>query len=150
MKELVKESEEHSKQDMKKWYDRTVHQRSFQEGDQVLVLLPSKLLNNWMGPYTITKRLSDVNYEVDMANRAKRKRTFHINSLKEWHSPVAAALLHEEAEVGDELPSWEADGISLETEDTDHLIEEQHRGLAQLLSEFQDVLTDIPGKNKVY
>ena len=64
------------------------------QGDQVFILLPSKsnkLLTNWMGPYTITKRLSDVNYEVDMANITKRKRTFHINSLNEWHSPVAAA-----------------------------------------------------------
>lgn len=74
MKELVKESEEHSKQEMKKYYDRAAHQRSFQEGDQVLVLLPSKsnkLLTDWMEPYSITKRVSDVNYEVDMAERVK-------------------------------------------------------------------------------
>ena len=131
MKELVKESEEHSKQEMKKYYDRAALQRSFQEGDQVLVLLPSKsnkLLTDWMGPYSITKRVSDVNYEVDMADRVKRRRTFHINALKEWHSPVAAVLLvQEEVEVGDELPSWKADVSPVEAEST--LTEEQRQEL---------------------
>ena len=37
---------------------------------------------------------------------------------------------------------------SVEAEDTDHLTEEQRQDLAQLLSEFQDVLSDIPGKTK--
>ena len=153
MKELVNENEEHSKQEMKKWYDRKARQRSFREGDQVLVLLPSKsnkLLTDWMGPYTITKRISDVNYEVDMADRAKQKRTFHINALKEWHSPVAAALLlQEEVEVGDELPTWKVDDVPVKVEDTDHLTEEQRQELDQLLSEFQDVLSDIPGRTDI-
>ena len=82
----------------------------------------------------------DVNYD---GQQNQEEENF---SLKEWHSPVVAALLlHEEAEVGEELPSWEADGISMEAEDTDHLIEEQCRDLAQLLSK----LSDIPGKTKL-
>ena len=109
MKKVMKENEEYSKQEMKKWYDRTARERSFKEGDQVLVLLPSKnnkLLTDWLGPYTITKQLSDFNYEVDMMDRAKRKRTFHNNSLKEWHSPTVATLLvQEDPEVGEELPT---------------------------------------------
>ena len=153
MKKLVKENEEHSKQEMKKWYDRTARERSFKEGDQVLVLLPSKnnkLLTDWLGPYTITKQLSDFNYEVDMMDRTKRKRTFHINSLKEWHSPTAAALLvQEDPEVGEELPIWETDSKSDETDCFSHLTEDQKQDLAQLLNEFQYVLSDIPGKTQL-
>ena len=103
-----------------------------------------------MGPYSIAKQLSDVNYEVDMADRVKRKRTFHINALKEWHSPVTAALLvQEELEVGDELQSWKADVSPVEAESTAHLTEEQRQELDQLLFEFQDVLNDVPGRTEL-
>lgn len=54
-----------------------------------------------------------------MSDRTKRKRTLHINALKEWHNPVEAALLvqeeieatllvQEEVEDNDELPTWES------------------------------------------
>ena len=49
------------------WYDRK--ERSFQPGQQVLLLLPmnnSKLLARWQGPYQITKKVSKLNYEPHM------------------------------------------------------------------------------------
>ena len=74
----------------KLWYDRNARTREFANGDQVLVLLPSstsKLLAQWQRPYTITSRIGTVNYEVDMNDKRKRKRIFHINMLKRWHVP---------------------------------------------------------------
>lgn len=40
----------------KEWYDRTARTRSFEEGDEVLLLLPTsenKLLGKWQGPYRV-------------------------------------------------------------------------------------------------
>lgn len=56
---------------------------------------------------------------------------------------AAALLVQEEVEVGDELPSWKADVSPVEAESTAHLTEVQRQELDQLLSEFQDVLSDV-------
>ncbi|KAL4008478.1 hypothetical protein ACER0C_002330 [Sarotherodon galilaeus] len=71
----------------KTWYDKKARERTFQPGQQVLLLLPttdSKLLARWQGPYKITKRLSKVNYELYMPDRRKKHQVFHINLLKEF------------------------------------------------------------------
>ena len=50
----------------------------------MLVLLPtSKLMAEWQGPYQVTKRVGKVHYQVDMHDRRKRKRIFHINMFQE-------------------------------------------------------------------
>ena len=48
----------------------------------VLVLLPtttSKFTAQWQGPYQVSKVVGKVNYLVDMDDRKKRKRIFHVN-----------------------------------------------------------------------
>ena len=60
----------------KKWYDRNVRDRSFEAGDQVLVLLPtstSKLTAQWQGPYQVLSRVGSVNYLVHMSDRKKKR-----------------------------------------------------------------------------
>ena len=57
------------------WYDRTARERSFQLGDQVLILLPTtanKLAAEWQGPYRIVKRVGEVDYVVHMHDRRKK------------------------------------------------------------------------------
>ena len=84
---LVKENLGRARKRQKQWYDRNTQSRSFQPGDQVLVLLPtltSKLLAQWQGPYPVLRRVGRVNYEVDMADHRKRKRIFHVNVLCKW------------------------------------------------------------------
>ena len=64
------------------WYDRSARERKLNKGDHVLVLLPtssSKLLAQWQGPYTVIRPVGAVNYLVDMHDRRKRKRVFHVN-----------------------------------------------------------------------
>ena len=107
MSELVTENMRMAKSQQKLWYDRHARDRDFRTGDQVLVLLPtttSKLLAQWQGPYTITRRIGAVNYEVDMAGRRKRRRIFHINMLKPWNTPTATTsfLAREVADDTDE------------------------------------------------
>lgn len=90
--------------------------RQFQLGDQVLVLLPTstnKLLAEWQGPFSITKRLGKVDYEVHMPNRRKLKQVFHVNMLHKWHSPTAISCWADEIadDDGDDIVTWlETDG----------------------------------------
>ena len=83
--ELVQENSARAKAEQKRWYDRHARNREFTPGDQVLVLLPtstSKFLAQWQGPYRVVRRIGDVDYEVDMIGRKKRRRIFHVNMLK--------------------------------------------------------------------
>ena len=90
----------------KTWYNHHSRDREFNPGDRVLVLLPTsmnKLLAGWRGPYPIVRRVSHVNYEVEMTDKRKKKCIFHVNMLRQWHPPCALSLLAEET-------SREADG----------------------------------------
>ncbi|TWW71979.1 SCAN domain-containing protein [Takifugu flavidus] len=75
----------------KSWYDRSARTRRFQPGDRVLLLLPSsdnKLLAKWQGPYTVTRKMGAVTYEIDMPDRRKKRQVFHVNMLKRWNERV--------------------------------------------------------------
>ena len=74
---------------MKAHYDKGAVQRIFEPGDQVLVFLPdsaAKLDSKWQGPYSIVRKINEVNYVVNMADKRKKHRVFHINMLKEWYN----------------------------------------------------------------
>ena len=71
-----------------------------------MVLLPTS--SKWMGPYPVLCKISPVSYEVDMYDHNKRKRIFHVNMLRKWHSSVAANLWAE-----GEAPGPDPDGIVL-------------------------------------
>ena len=89
MSKAMRESLEEAQKKQKTWYDQNARDRTLQEGDMVLVLLPTsshKLSAQWQGPYKVERRVGKVNYVVDMHDRCKRKRIFHINMLREFHS----------------------------------------------------------------
>ena len=90
--------------------DKHTKSREFEKGDLVLVLLPtlsSKLLAQWQGPYQIEKKVGKVNYVVDMADRRKRKCIFHVNMLKQWHTPTHTNYLVEEVEDEEDVPVYQ-------------------------------------------
>ena len=67
----------------------------------VLVLLPtttSKFTAQWQGPYQVSKVVGKVNYLVDMDDRKKRKRIFHVNMLKKWQVQQSSGYLMKEVE----------------------------------------------------
>ena len=137
----------------KAWYDRHSRKREFQPGDQVLVLLPTstnKLLAEWCGPYPVIRRLGEVNYEVKMTDRRKKKRVLHINMLRQWHSPSAVSLLAEEVqEEVDDVISWDDQGGEETPVVSDHLSTTQRKELDELIHEFRDVLSNQPGKTHI-
>ena len=88
----------------KKWYDRNDGDRSFQVGDQVLVLLPSttsKLTAQWQGPYQVLSRVGKVNYLIHMPDHNKKKQVLHVNMLQKWHYPPVSVLLARKGHRGE-------------------------------------------------
>eukprot|EP00731_Ephydatia_muelleri_P016412 Em0009g836a len=160
MSELVVDNLKEAQKQQKRWYDSNARMREFKDGDQVLVLLPSStsmLLASWQGPYVVKKRLSDVTYEVDMSDKKKRKRIFHVNMLRAWHTPQVTQSLwagnEEEVEddtEGDDLVVWNSDAeASKQLMINEQLEDSQKIELLALLKEFDDVLQNTPGKTNL-
>ncbi|XP_069139203.1 LOW QUALITY PROTEIN: uncharacterized protein [Argopecten irradians] len=112
--------------------------------------------------------LGSMDYEVDMAGK---KKTFHINMLKKYFEKdpgkignlggvgvlcgVTAAVVHEdelEQECHRELEAFPMrtgkEGIG-DVHVFEHITTEQRREVDELLSEFNDVLTDKPGRTNL-
>ena len=109
MTELVHDNLSRAQKYQKTWYDRTARAREFGVGEKVVVLLPTsthKLRAQWQGPYTVVRKIGDVNYMVDMKDKEKRHRAFHINVLKRWYEPKNCLYLQEPEESREELPLW--------------------------------------------
>ena len=81
---IAKESLENSQARYKKYFDRKTKDRSFQPGDQVLVLLPTnnnKLLMQWKGPYNVEKIVNKNDYLIRMGINSK---VYHANLLRKY------------------------------------------------------------------
>ncbi len=78
--------------------NRGARLRNFTPGDKVLVLLPtssSKLLAKWQGPFEVTRRVGNLNYEVIRTDRSGARQIYHLNLLKKWSEvePVMLAMV---------------------------------------------------------
>ena len=77
-------------------FDKKAQDRKFQEGDEVLLLLPTtanKLLAQWKGPYPI-KKSKHPDYIIEVRGQEK---LFHANMLKKYvrrDIPTAALCCH--------------------------------------------------------
>ena len=76
-----------SHQTNKEYYDRRAKPRSFEVGEYVYVFNPArkpglskKFFKSWAGPFKVTTKISDLNYEV--LGKNDRKQVVHINRLK--------------------------------------------------------------------
>ena len=155
MQAVAQERQETTQSTMKKRYDRNTRTRSFQKGDQVLVLMPvpsGKLAAQWTGTYLITKKLSPVTYSMDMHDRKKRARTVHINMLKAWKSPEASVFAatidysQTEKDYGPEQHLYaertESDG---DFEIGKALTGEQRQQWSDIVLDFPEVFSVVPG-----
>ncbi|KAL5506395.1 hypothetical protein EMCRGX_G008021 [Ephydatia muelleri] len=121
------------------------------EGDQVLVLLPTvtnKLMAKWQGPYCVKAKVTPMTYEIDMSDKKKRQRIFHVNMLKGWNTPTTVCLAAEEMEDGEEIPLWKEE--SEEPKINEKLTQKQKKELDALRTEFGDVMSDLPGKTEMH
>jgi len=71
-----------AKERSKQYYDKRVHLKNFDIGDLVYLLSSTKtykLDQEYNGPYVITNKLDNENFEIKIRNRAK---LVHANLLK--------------------------------------------------------------------
>ncbi|XP_069938506.1 uncharacterized protein [Cherax quadricarinatus] len=83
--DLVSKNLEMSMETYKTYFDHKSSKRTFNVGDEVLVLLPdksNKLLITWRGPYKVVKVCNKVDYILDVKGR---ERMYHVNILKRYH-----------------------------------------------------------------
>lgn len=155
MRKVAHENQVESQKRQKVYYDRCSSDRSFSEGDKVLVLLPSsnkKLAAEWQGPYVISRRTGPVNYEVDLQGKRKCRRIFHVNMLRAWHSPkqptIEAMVVVTECE--DDIPDLPV-GASGQTQVSvdEQLTAEQKVELEGVLSRHLEVFQDQPGRTSM-
>ena len=83
-------------------------------------------------------------YEVDMADKRKRKRVFHV---KPWHTPTHTNLFAEAEDDGDgDVPKWNGGDGDAQPTIGDQLTEGQTTELQELLETYSDVLKNTPGR----
>ena len=73
---------------MKAYYDRKAKVRTFEPGEEVLVLLPLQgkpLAAKFSGPYVVKKKVRDLDYLIATPDRRKGVQLCHINMLKLYY-----------------------------------------------------------------
>ncbi|XP_038052264.1 uncharacterized protein LOC119724977 [Patiria miniata] len=165
--ELAQQSLNKAQIRQKKYYDKRSRDRQFKVGDEVLLLLPTdsnKLLLQWKGPFPVVAKQGNLDYQIDMNGTVK---TFHANLLKLYVRRVEAAR-NEPVEyacvsvIVDGECDEEGDNESLlhspvleATESVDdvlidhELTKQQRQEVRIVLSEYPNVLTDLPGRTTV-
>ena len=176
MTALANSREISQKEKQKKYFDKKTKDRQLKVHDKVLLLLPTStnnLLAEWRGPYEIIDQVSPVDYTVKMKKKTK---TFHINMIKKWYDRHEDENLEvdNQDEIIDEADDRHFHSICIiyskeedfAYEDIENpllvphesvndirmdslLTEEQKKQLNDLCKEFDDVLTDVPGRTSV-
>ena len=156
--QLAQENLRKASRQQKLYYDKKSRDRKIEVGDKVLLLLPTdrnKLLLHWKGPFEVVGKHGTCDYQIDLAGTVK---TFHANLLKVYVSrdqdkPTQAgvAVIREDLEeipsetAHSQTPALSATETFLNVKVDGHLTESQQQEITALLTEFQDVLTDLPG-----
>ena len=143
-------------------------------GDRVLALLPipgKPLQARYYGPYTVDKKISDVNYIVNTPGRHKQKQLCHVNMLKQYINrdsssvtpiSVVSSVPQEQSEMNSEdMNMIKSDPASSKLQNSDilkdrdqklpHLDPVQRKELKQLIHEYEHLFPDIPTRtDKIY
>ena len=67
-----------------KWFNKKAKAKHLKEGDQVLLLLPTKLNKlemQWQGPFDIIKKVRENDYVINLDGQHKM---FHANMLRKY------------------------------------------------------------------
>ena len=75
----------------------------------MLILLPSstsKLQAQWQGPYKIIRKIFPVDYEVELGNKRKTRKVYHVNMLRKWFVREGVALLVKKIDDRDDYKEY--------------------------------------------
>jgi len=119
---------------MKKHYDKTHRDASYNIGDLVAIWIPirrvgraEKLLRRFFGPYRVDKKISPVNYVViPVEGNSRKSETVHVSRMKPYYLPIEEEKA--EMEVSD------IDDVSETEECTDVLTEPTRYNLRNVAS----------------
>ncbi|KAM7288160.1 uncharacterized protein ISCGN_031849 [Ixodes scapularis] len=150
----------------KAYYDRKKVNREIKVGDKALILLPSdnnKLLMQWKGPFIVTARRNEVDYELEIAGTRK---AFHVNMLKKYEertemdpaAPRCSAATatdddnkNDEEHAMDDVPTL---SLTRQQNGQDVLVNtalstEEKKQVATLIGEFEEIFSDLPEKTNL-
>ena len=172
--QLVQDELRKSSKRYKQYADSKAKDRQFQQGDEVLLLLPSdsnKLIMQWQGPFQIMGKLNPFDYRVRVKGKLK---TYHGNMLKKYFRRQT-----DDEDTGKETIVSCVSVIEPETDESDmsqtdyyantelhfpvYLAKEavndirvspdidrnQTDEIQSLLGRFKDVFTDVPGTTDI-
>jgi hypothetical protein len=159
------------------YFDKKAQHRSFKIGDKVLLLLTNssnKLQLQWKGPFDILERVGKYDYRIQMVNKT---RTFHANMLKKYEEREEQFKNDKLKEVQSRSEAEECAGVAVvdehillhegideielpvyESQQTEtykdviidpNLIADKRAQLEELIFEFQDIFSDVPGKTNL-
>ena len=149
--EVVKEASRQNQEKLKKQtvedFNKKAKHRELKEGEMVWIRTPgltSKLEAAWEGPFQVLKKCNAVNYKVDVPGR--RAKIIHINNLKEHRQAeavvrrvVLAAEDEENVHLNERGPQLRGGPLS----------EELQQQLDDVLTEYDDVFSTIPGMTEL-
>ncbi|KAL7886261.1 hypothetical protein AOLI_G00065560 [Acnodon oligacanthus] len=105
----------------------------------------AEALFKWQGPFEVTRRVGEVDYEVKQTDRGGALQVYHLNLLKPWREAVPVSLatvVPERAELGPEVPTkWNHTPVPC----GDQLSLSQKAEVARLQMEFSNVFSPLPG-----
>ncbi|MGH0117755.1 UNVERIFIED_CONTAM: hypothetical protein FKN15_039051 [Acipenser sinensis] len=148
---LAQENLRNTQQRQRQQYNKNARIRTFRPGDNVLLLLPSsdsKLFAKWQGPYEVVRAVGRVNYEIRQPDHRKPLQIYHVNLLKPWREREALCVTMEspEEDFGPEAGSPEQ---TTEISMGEQLLPRQKNELRQLIEEFRDVFSKVPGRTNI-
>ena len=155
--ELANEHLGEAKTRQKKYYDRGAKQRTFREGDKVLILLPTeanKLKMAWKG---VLDQVGPVDYGISLKGK---RRVYHANMLKYYNKRkvedvLAAAVVVEEGDHEDQPPPLSLSNSTPQLQQSEDwrdvvicetLTESQKEDVRSLVKRFADTFSDVPGR----
>jgi len=150
---------------MKTWFDKKARERSFNPGDEVLVLFPlvnQALSAKFQGPYVVKEKVNAVDYVISTPDRKKKTQLCHINMLKEYHSREKI-MTNSIVLTGLDIESNLADDVTISNEPklinskvllnfdvkVQHLSEKQKKNVKNIIDEFSDIFPDVPNQTNV-
>ena len=159
--ELAKSLQEKMGRKRARYFNSRAIDRQFKEGDKVLLLFPrqtAKFDLHWSGPYPIVKRVCRTVYIVE---REGFQKAYHVNLLKRYVERREVESENETVMGMTSLP-WTEDVVLKEWDEevdlgfagndkdildiSENLDEGKKMQMRTLLKEFNEVLSDKPGK----
>lgn len=152
MSELAQAHMAEAQRYQKRWYDRSARQRTFDQGQKVLVLLPSeesKLLAKWQGPFEIQEKLGPTTYKIATPGQQRSSRVLHVNLLKEWvpRPERTEVLLIRNVQEEEEMDEQYLPPVISRDLDLHHLSEERQSQVKMLCN--SEVFQESPGRTNI-